>query len=202
MIKKRMSSDERKKQILDIALDIFAQKGFSGARTREIAELAGISETLIYRHFKTKEDLYAAALHHLFGSHPMHSDMNGPLECTDDEEVFFQLALHMLKHTAKDPRIIRLHLFQLLDGQTGSNIEGRSEDRKTLAMLAEYIANRSREGVFVQQDPECMARLFHYMVYMAVTDAQMNLWGQRFETSPEKMARTLSQTFLNGLRQR
>jgi AcrR family transcriptional regulator len=52
---------ERRGQIIDATLELFAEKGFSGTKTREIAERAGISETLIFQHFKTKGDLYRAA---------------------------------------------------------------------------------------------------------------------------------------------
>ena len=57
----RLIGEERRKQIINAALTLFAEKGFSGTRTREIAELANVSETLIFQHFKTKEDLYRAA---------------------------------------------------------------------------------------------------------------------------------------------
>ncbi|KAB1443476.1 TetR/AcrR family transcriptional regulator [Pseudodesulfovibrio senegalensis] len=198
---KRMSAEERRSQILDVALDVFAKRGFSGARTREVADLAGISETLIYRHFKTKADLYDAALHHLFGGHPMRLELQDPMQRRDDEGVFFQLALHMLSHTAYDPRIVRLHLFQLLDDRV-QPVEERHGKDNTLVMLTSYVAERIEDGAFAGEDPECMARLFHYMVYMAVTDIQMGLLGGPYSVDPERMARTMTRTFLNGLRSR
>jgi len=54
----RMSGDERKLSILMASLPLFAKKGFEGTTTKEIAEAAGISEALMYRHFKGKEELY------------------------------------------------------------------------------------------------------------------------------------------------
>lgn len=42
--------------------ELFAEKGFHGATTRELAKAAGISEALMLRHFPTKEVLYAAVL--------------------------------------------------------------------------------------------------------------------------------------------
>ena len=41
-------------------MPLFARKGFAGATTKEIAELAGVSEALLYRHFPTKVALYEA----------------------------------------------------------------------------------------------------------------------------------------------
>ena len=41
------------------ALPLFARKGFANTTTRELAEAAGVSEALIYKHFPSKESLYA-----------------------------------------------------------------------------------------------------------------------------------------------
>lgn len=50
--------DERKEQIKQAALKIFANRGMSGTKTSMIASEAGISEGLIYRYFKSKEELF------------------------------------------------------------------------------------------------------------------------------------------------
>ena len=41
------------------ALPLFARKGFANTTTRELAEAAGVSEALIYKHFPSKQSLYA-----------------------------------------------------------------------------------------------------------------------------------------------
>ena len=58
----RMAAEERKLQILRVAVSLFSQKGFGGTTTREIAQAAGVSEALLYKHFPSKESLYAAML--------------------------------------------------------------------------------------------------------------------------------------------
>src|ERR1700751_2839071 len=56
----RLDSDERHKAIVAAAVPLFANKGFNGTTTRELAEAAGVSEALLFRHFPTKEALFAA----------------------------------------------------------------------------------------------------------------------------------------------
>jgi TetR/AcrR family transcriptional regulator len=58
----RMSAPERREVILDAAREVFARSGFSGARVRAIAARAGINEAMIYRHFESKGELFAAAV--------------------------------------------------------------------------------------------------------------------------------------------
>jgi len=55
----RMERQQRKQAIVEAALPLFAQHGFSATTTRQLAEAAGVSEALIYKHFPSKESLYA-----------------------------------------------------------------------------------------------------------------------------------------------
>ncbi|MBO0735265.1 MAG: TetR/AcrR family transcriptional regulator [Alphaproteobacteria bacterium] len=58
----RLDSDERRKAIVAAAVPLFARKGFAGTTTRELAEAAGISEALLFRHFPSKRQLYSEIL--------------------------------------------------------------------------------------------------------------------------------------------
>ena len=52
----------KQEQILNAALKLFAEDGFKGTSTSKIAKEAGVSEGLIFRHFKNKNGLLAAVL--------------------------------------------------------------------------------------------------------------------------------------------
>ena len=58
----RLPADERRRRIVIAAREAFARKGLAGARTAELAEAAGVSERLLYKHFPSKEALHKAAL--------------------------------------------------------------------------------------------------------------------------------------------
>ena len=58
----RLSSDDRRRQLLSHAIALFSRHGFSGTRTKDIAAACGVSEAILFRHFATKEDLYHAIL--------------------------------------------------------------------------------------------------------------------------------------------
>jgi AcrR family transcriptional regulator len=59
-MKARLDKQERRNSILAAAMPLFARHGFQGTTTRRIAEAAGISEALLYRHFANKRDIYLA----------------------------------------------------------------------------------------------------------------------------------------------
>src|SRR5215510_7088558 len=58
MSKPRMTAEDRKLAIVKAASPLFARKGFARTTTRELAEAAGVSEPLLYKHFPSKEALY------------------------------------------------------------------------------------------------------------------------------------------------
>src|SRR5258708_31507497 len=58
----RLSAEARKEAIVEAVQGVFAEKGFAVTTTRELAQAAGVSEALLYKHFPSKESLYAAML--------------------------------------------------------------------------------------------------------------------------------------------
>jgi AcrR family transcriptional regulator len=53
-----MRAEHRRRQLLETAAAVFARHGYRGTTTAELARAAGISEPILYRHFKNKLDLF------------------------------------------------------------------------------------------------------------------------------------------------
>ncbi len=64
MVTRRLSSEQRRKQILQCAISVFARHSYRGATTKMISREAGIAEALIYRYFGSKERLFTEAVDH------------------------------------------------------------------------------------------------------------------------------------------
>jgi AcrR family transcriptional regulator len=62
----RKTAEERRRQVLDAALEVFAQHGLSGASTDDIARKAGISQPYLFRLFHTKKELFIASAERCF----------------------------------------------------------------------------------------------------------------------------------------
>jgi AcrR family transcriptional regulator len=61
-VRRRLPAVERRALILEVARSLFARNGFQGTGTTEIAAAAGCSEPIIYKHFASKQALFAAVL--------------------------------------------------------------------------------------------------------------------------------------------
>src|SRR5262245_767956 len=62
----RKSKEERREEILDAALEVFAEKGLHGSSTEEVARRAGISQPYVFRLFGTKKELFRAVIARCF----------------------------------------------------------------------------------------------------------------------------------------
>src|SRR5207244_8202293 len=74
--------EDRREQIIDAAMRVFSQKGFTRATNKDIAREAGITPGLIYHYFESKEALLKAIL-----------QTRSPLKLVNSlpEQVFIQL---------------------------------------------------------------------------------------------------------------
>jgi AcrR family transcriptional regulator len=62
----RKTKEERREEILDVALEVFAERGLHGASTDEIARRVGISQPYVFRLFGTKKELYTTVVARCF----------------------------------------------------------------------------------------------------------------------------------------
>jgi AcrR family transcriptional regulator len=59
---RRLTAEDRRVQLLEAAREVFLADGLNGARTRRIAEVAGVNEALLYQHFSSKDEIFEQAV--------------------------------------------------------------------------------------------------------------------------------------------
>ncbi|MEC1589077.1 TetR/AcrR family transcriptional regulator [Bacillus sonorensis] len=62
----KQRKENRREEILEAGIEVFSEKGYYNTTTALIAEKAGISQPYIFKFFKTKEELFVAALDRAF----------------------------------------------------------------------------------------------------------------------------------------
>jgi AcrR family transcriptional regulator len=58
----RLPAPERRRQLLDSALEVFATRGFHGASMNDVADAAGVTKPVLYQHFASKRQLFVELL--------------------------------------------------------------------------------------------------------------------------------------------
>jgi len=199
----RMSAEERRLQILRVAVSLFSQRGFVGTTTKEIAQAAGVSEAMVFRHFANKQELYSAILDHKACS----EDAMNPeamvaeaLQEKDDRAVFERLALGALDHHECDPEFQRLLLHSALEGHELAQMFFEKFVRRVYELLGNYIAERQRDGAMVAMDPAIVVRAFIGMIIHH--SLNNNLWDPQrhlLKISNQDAAKHFTDILLNGI---
>ena len=199
----RMAGEERRLSILRAAVSLFSRRGFRGATTKEIAQAAGISEAMVFRHFATKEELFAAILDHKACA----EGLGDPCELVadavrrkDDRAVFETLALTALQHHEKDKEFVRLLLHAALEGH---QLAGMFWDKYVLRyyeFLSNYIRERQRDGAFRNIEPRVVVRaLIGMTMHHSLNN---NLWDparRLLDITNERAAREFTEILLKGI---
>ena len=199
----RMTAEDRKIQILRVAVSLFSKKGFGGTTTKEIANAAGVSEAMVFRHYSTKQELYTAILDHKACS----GDAMDPEELVaealqekNDWAVFHRLALGALEHHEADPEFQRLLLHSALEGHELAQMFFEKFVERVYALLGGYIAGRQRDGAMANIDPAIIVRAFIGMIVHH--SLNNNLWDPKrrlLKISNEEAARHFTNILLNGI---
>jgi len=198
-----MAGEERRLQILAVAVSLFSERGFRGTTTKEIAQAAGVSEAMVFRHFATKQELYAAILDHkaCAGDKFEPEEMAaGAIQRKDDRAVFEALALGALNHHEKDPDFQRLLLHSALEKHELAQMFFDEFVRRVYEFLGSYIRERQREGALIEMDPAIVVRCFIGMVMHH--SLNNNLWDPKrrlLNLSNESAAKYFTDILLNGI---
>jgi AcrR family transcriptional regulator len=199
----RMAGDERRSQILRVAVDLFSHEGFRGTTTKKIAQAAGVSEAMVFRHFATKEELYAAILDHKACSGDavdLEMMVADAVARRDDRAVFEGLAFHALEHHEHDPNFQRLLLHAALEGHELAQMFFEKFVRRVYEFLGNYIRERQREGAMTDMDPAIVVRSFIGMIIHH--SLNNNLWDPRrrlLNLSNQAAAQNFTAILLQGI---
>ena len=73
----RLPAARRRRQLLDVALEVFATSGFHQTSMEEVAEAAGVTKPVLYQHFGSKRELYLELLEDVGGQMMAAVDRSG-----------------------------------------------------------------------------------------------------------------------------
>jgi TetR/AcrR family transcriptional regulator len=105
----RPSADPTRDRILAAAVDLFSERSFDGATLREIAQRAGVTQPLLNYHYRSKDDLWRAAVDSLFDKlrRAMTERMQG-LRGVDELTTAKLRVREFITFSARNPQLHRL----------------------------------------------------------------------------------------------
>lgn len=196
----RFSAVDRREQILEVASGLFADQGFNGTTTREIARHSGITEALIFRHFASKEELYWAVIERKIDEVAPAEHMRERLNRGgSDLEVLSEVAAEILERRSKDQTLSRLLLYSALENHRLSQRFFRTYVAESYEVLSDYIRKGIGKGRFRALDPLLAARGFLGMVIYH-SWVQELYGGKRYQKfDVQQVSTTLAEVWLQGM---
>jgi TetR/AcrR family transcriptional regulator len=198
-----MSGDERRQHLIEVALHLFATNGFRGTTTKAIAQAAGVSEGIIFRHFPTKEDLYTAILNHKArqqGMDQILTTLRRAIDAEDDEGLVLQMALKTFDSYRQDADFQRLMLRAALEGHDLARVSQRTLGLPLFDLLREYVIKRQADGAFRSGDPALLVfGMVALPVYFAIVSRLFGL--DVAKQSDRDVAAAFARLVLDGVRQ-
>jgi AcrR family transcriptional regulator len=194
---KEQMAEVRRNQILTGAAEVFGEKGYHQATTKEIAKAAGVSEGTIYNYFKNKRDLLVAMVN-VIG---IQSVRNIFIEHSADDPYEY------LTKVLKDRYVIAQHFGNRMApiiAEMFTDQEMRETVYKRIALpiskfLEDFIQANIDSGRFRPVNPAIATRSF---VGAAFINIALKLSGtdERYnEISEDELIEQLVFNFLNGL---
>jgi TetR/AcrR family transcriptional regulator len=198
-----MPASDRRTQLLDIALNVFSQKGFNGATTKEIAAAAGVTEAVIFRHFPSKQALYQAVLESEIacpGFQKWLAEAKACIERNDDQGLFRAIASAIIETYRGEGRLERVLLFAALEGNEQGLAHHRSFSIPIIELLRDYIVRRQREGALGQHRPMAILSAIAGMAQRYAMYTQ--LFRFPAEVSDEEAVAAFTDILMNGIKAR
>ena len=162
--KRERQAEERRNQLVDAALRLFAEKRFEKTTISDLSEAVGMAQGLIYHYYGSKEELLFAAV----DRHGFLPELRRVLATSYErpaDEVLPEIAGDFYALLEEKRDLVRVFF---RESQTNPEVGKRLADiiREGVGLLARYLAARIAVGELRPHDPEVAARTLLYTVQM------------------------------------
>ncbi|MGA9945621.1 MAG: TetR/AcrR family transcriptional regulator [Candidatus Cybelea sp.] len=191
------SPEETRERILVATREVIGRKGKRGATTREIADVAGVNEATLFRHFGTKEAILVACAQHYSGYLELAgvaSQLTGELPAD-----LLTIARLMFDRFEALGDMIR---WSLVEHEYDQDIFAETTWRPQLAILAvltEFMRRRAETGE-LRGDPQKLAMVFLGLVFMHALGRKKFPDSLLHRGDPDAALQYYIDVFLNGVR--
>ena len=183
---RRLPAEERRQQILDAAIDVFARHGYADAGTADIALAAGIGEPTIYRYFANKLELYRAAVQRT-GEEVMENWRRIAAENDDPLQALLLVGSWYHQTLTQHPEILQLRFRSMTETHDRQLAQTARETYVGLQRFIEALFAKAKEQGRLSADTDTRVMAWLFMAVGAVMD-ETQLLGLQDELGPRELA--------------
>jgi AcrR family transcriptional regulator len=183
--RREQQAQERRAQLIETALKLFAERGMERTTTKDIADAAGVAPGLLYHYFRSKDDVFWAIVER-YNPQPELSRILASASERPAAEVLTRAATRAYELLAERRDLVRLILREAFT-RPELQQQLRALQHTGIRILTSFLAARIEAGELRPHDPEVSARMLGGSV------AALLLTGLPAEPSISRMVTTLMQ---------
>lgn len=187
------------RRIIDAALETFAERGFIGSTTKEIARRAKVNEVTVFRLFKSKRALYAAVV----GERSPLLAIKERVEPRPNETLD-ELLLSTIKTVLRMLRSNKQIYFVLMNDAWRNpktrNVDYNVPVRRGIEFLSSFMSELMSARRLRMMDPEIAAKGLMGAVQFYFITTEMMSNGPPTPSEEERILRGFVSVFLDGMR--
>ncbi|MBW4471535.1 MAG: TetR/AcrR family transcriptional regulator [Stenomitos rutilans HA7619-LM2] len=194
--------EERRQQIIDGALEVFASKGFEKATNKDIAAAAGIgSPGLIYHYFKDKADLFQQVVEQRMPLLQLLTHDESEIMGKPPREVLTIFAQSFLRVTENPTSIamVKLLLSEAFRQPAVAEIFNVIGPSRSISFLTRYLEKQMSIGALKPMDSRAAARCFIGPMIAYLITREVFLQTDVQQLSTDTMVATTVEIFLKGM---
>ena len=184
----------RKAQILDAAATVFSQKGYENATTKEIADMADVSEGTLYNYFQNKQQLLIGVAH-LYADEVL-ADI-ASIQAEQFEDMMAQLTANRFRR-GRERRLFILFLYESRQNPDVHRYYVEEAIHRIIDVAEKRISDLIEAGKMRPVDPVIAGRMIcaTIMGFAALFELGVSIP----DSTPEELGQEITSIFVNGLR--
>ncbi|HEX7940413.1 MAG TPA: TetR/AcrR family transcriptional regulator [Gemmatimonadaceae bacterium] len=159
----RRLPEERPRQIIDAALEVFGERGLAGARLEDIAHRAGVSKGTIYLYFPNKEALFCEMIRQMVSAGLVDTQARifaASGSPTEQLRAYVRAVWEYLRSPIFE-KVYRLMMGEIHNFPSLQQFYLEEVSQRSLRFAAEIVRRGIAAGEFRPQDPDVAARMLH-----------------------------------------
>ena len=178
---------DTKEKILTKALQMFSQNGYAGTNIRELTASLGLVKSSMYRHFKSKEEIWDTLLDEMIAYYAEHFGSAGRLPpVPDSPEGLVAMTMRMVDFTVHDERIVmtrKLLTIEQFRDERARELATKHFLTGLVELFTPVLAGMMEKGILKRDDPAMLA-----FAYTAPISALIRLCDREPEKTDGAMA--------------
>ncbi|HHY06493.1 MAG TPA: TetR/AcrR family transcriptional regulator [Clostridia bacterium] len=193
----RLTKEQRKAQILEMATKLFVENGYHETKTKDIAQACGITEPVIYKHFGGKDELFLEAIFNIAGE--TFQEISFDRE-TDTEIVLLSFIMNRVHKVENNFSLFKRLLIELLENDKIRGYYYYNFLPRLAKPIISYVDLLKEQGHLKDEVPSKVIALTLAGVLIMVSMAKYLEKESAFsETSSQELAEQMMMICLHGL---